>query len=615
MAEERIERRLAAVLAADVVGYSGLIERDETGTRARLNAAFDQIIAPTLDRHRGRLFKTMGDGFLAEFASVVDAVDCAGAIQQGFAETSDLVLRIGVNLGDVIAEGDDLHGDGVNVAARIESLAAPGGITISRSVRDQIRDKLDVTLHDMGEIEVKNISRPVRVFSVGKPGPAPAASTQPVTRPVTRWLFLAAAALVLLLGGMLAYDRLRPPDVEAASLSRMRLVLPEEPSVAVLPFTSLSSAEDDVMLTRAVSEDLTRSLARVRGLFVIASSSTERYRDQTTSPATVAEELGVAQVVRGTLRRFGERVRIDAELIDALSGRIVWSGRIERASDDVFDLQDALVTQLARQLSEDLERVQDPHRFTENPEAFLLWARADEASWVNTPVSYESARALARQALALDPDFIRAKALLGFVETQTGYFRVADDPQAALERALEIGREVVRLAPDDWYSRQVLAQTLLNLRDYEGALVEFRRAMELEPAHPHLLTRSALALIFLGRGAEAEELLNLSVRLNPYHNWLPDQLLGQAIYLQGRYAEALDHLEAARSKNPNFIGNLWWRAATYGQLGQTDKAHETVAAILARTPDASISTSFIQITDPVGQDRFQQGLRAAGLPE
>ena len=615
MAEERIERRLAAVLAADVVGYSGLIERDETGTRARLNAAFDQIIAPALDRHRGRLFKTMGDGFLAEFASVVDAVDCAGAIQQGFAETSDLVLRIGVNLGDVIAEGDDLHGDGVNVAARIEALAAPGGITISRSVRDQIRDKLDVTLHDMGEIEVKNISRPVRVFSVGKPGPAPAASTQPVTRPVTRWLLLAAAALVLLLGGVLAYDRLRPPDVEAASLSRMRLVLPEEPSVAVLPFTSLSSAEDDVMLTRAVSEDLTRSLARVRGLFVIASSSTERYRDQTTSPATVAEELGVAQVVRGTLRRFGERVRIDAELIDALSGRIVWSGRIERASDDVFDLQDALVTQLARQLSEDLERVQDPHRFTENPEAFLLWARADEASWVNTPVSYESARALARQALALDPDFIRAKALLGFVETQTGYFRVADDPQAALERALEIGREVVRLAPDDWYSRQVLAQTLLNLRDYEGALVEFRRAMELEPAHPHLLTRSALALIFLGRGAEAEELLNLSVRLNPYHNWLPDQLLGQAIYLQGRYAEALAHLEAARGKNPNFIGNLWWRAATYGQLGQTDKARETVAAILARTPDASISTSFIQITDPVGQDRFQQGLRAAGLPE
>ncbi|MFC6637680.1 tetratricopeptide repeat protein [Sulfitobacter sp. JBTF-M27] len=615
MTEERIERRLAAVFAADIVGYSGLIERDETGTRARLNAAFDKIIAPALERHRGRLFKTMGDGFLAEFASVVDAVDCAGVIQKDFSDKSELVLRIGINLGDVIAEGDDLHGDGVNVAARIEALAEPGGIAISRSARDQIRDKLSVTLHDLGEIEVKNISRPVRVFSVGEPGSAPAAQTRTVTRRVPRWVLVAVSVFTLLFGGILAYDRMRPADVEAASLSRMQLVLPEEPSVAVLPFMSLSSSEDDVLLARAVSEDLTRSLARVRGLFVIASSSTERYRGQTTSPATIAEELGVAQVVRGTLRRFGERVRIDAELIDALSGRIVWSDRIERASEDVFDLQDALVTQLARQLSEDLERVQDPHRFTENPEAFLLWARADEASWVNTPVSYESARALARQALAVDPDFVRAKALLGFVETQTGYFRVADDPQAALERALEIGREVVRLAPDDWYSRQVLAQTLLNLRDYEGALVEFKRAMELEPAHPHLLTRSALALVFLGRGAEAEELLNLSVRLNPYHNWLPDQLLGQSIYLQGRYDEALEHLEIARSKNPKFIGNLWWRAATYGQLGQDDKARQTVSAILARTPGASISTSFIQITDPVGQERFQKGLRAAGLPE
>lgn len=453
------------------------------------------------------------------------------------------------------------------------------------------------------------------MFSVGEPGSAPAAQTGTVVRAVPRSVLVSVAALALMFGGTLAYDRMRPADVEAASLSRMQLVLPEEPSVAVLPFRSLSNAEYDVLLTRAVSEDLTRSLARVRGLFVIASSSTERYREQTTSPATVAEELGVAQVVRGTLRRSGERVRVDAELIDALSGRIVWSGRIERASEDVFELQDALVAQLARQLSEDLERVQDPHRFTENPEAFLLWARADEASWVNTPVSYESARALARQALALDPDFVRAKALLGFVETQTGHFRIADDPQAALERALETGREVVRLAPDDWYSIQVLAQTLLNLRDYEGALVEFKRAMELEPAHPHLLTRSALALIFLGRGAEAEELLNLSVRLNPYHTWLPDQLLGQSIYVQGRYAEALEHLEVARTKNPKFIGNLWWRAAAYGQLGQHDKARQTVDAILMRVPNASISTSFIQITDPVGQERFQKGLRAAGLPE
>ena len=205
--------------------------------------------------------------------------------------------------------------------------------------------------------------------------------------------------------------------------------------------------------------------------------------------------------------------------------------------------------------------------------------------------------------------------MLGFVETQTGYFRVADRPEIALQKGLDIAREVVGLAPDDWYSRSVLAQALLNLRDYEGALTEFERAMALEPAHPHLLTRAALALIFLGRGVEAEQMLRLSVRLNPFHNWLPDQLLGQAIFLQGRYEEALQNLEIAREKNPRFIGNLWWRAATYGQLGASDKAKETVEAILLRMPEASISTSFIQITDPIGQERFREGLRAAGMPE
>ncbi len=616
MTEVRVERRLAAILAADVVGYSSLIERDETGTRALLNAAFDKIIAPAFERHRGRLFKTMGDGYLAEFASVVEAVECAASIQRSFSDHNDLTLRIGINLGDVIVEGDDLHGDGINVAARIEALAEPGGIAISRSARDQILDKLDITLQDLGEVQVKNIARPVRVFNVVDSNTV--SETQALFKRQRRyWKPIAAGIilLALLIFGPSAWEQLRHSEMEAASLERMQLALPDKPSVAIIPFKTLSSSEEETLLANAVTEDLTRALARVDGLFVIASSSTERYRDQNTSPASVAEELGVAHVVRGSLRRSGEQVRVDVELIDTLSGRIMWSDRIDRASADVFELQDSLVEQLAQQFSEDLERVTGQHRFTENPEAFLLWARADEASWVNTPASYQRARALAREALALDPNFVRAKALLGFVETQTGYFRVADDPTTALETGLDIAQEVVRLEPSDWYSRQVLAQSLLNLRDYEGALEQFTLAMELEPAHPQLLTRSALALIFLGRGREAEELLRLSVRLNPYHNWLADQLLGQAIYLQGRYEEALEHLEISRAKNPRFIGNLWWRAAVYGQLGDAENANLAIEAILERMPDASISTSFIQITDPIGQSRFQEGLRAAGLPE
>ncbi len=622
MSDERVHRRLAAILVADVVGYSLRMGQDETGTRSQLNAIMESIVQPLLDAHRGRMFKTTGDGFLAEFASVVDAVDCAVEIQEALnkPEKSDpdqLQLRVGINLGDVIIEDDDVHGDGVNVAARLEAQAEPGGICISRSARDQIRDKVSYSIEDMGEIEVKNIARPVRAFRVLRNSDEIGGSVRTATPPRRARAIGAAvvAGIALVVAGALIWFEPWAPRIEAASVANMKLPLPNRPSVAVLPFVVSSNGADDAFFAEAIAEDLTRSLARVSGLFVIARSSTLDFVGERASPARAAEELGVRHVVRATLRRSGDRVRIDAALIDAVSGRIVWSDRLEHASDDVFDLQDDLVQALASRLSIDLVRTKDQPRFTSSPEAFFLWMKADHQSWLNTPEGYDEARVLANDALRIDPDFARAKSILAFVDTQIGYFRIAEDPRAALDRALVTARLAIEAEPEDWYSRAVLAQALMNLRQYEAADAEYARAIEMEPAHPRLLTRSALPLIFLGRGKAAEKRLRVAVRLNPSHGWLPDQLLGQALYIQERYREAAEMLDVARKKNPRFIGNMWWRAATHGQLGNEEKAAEAVAEILALMPGAAISKSFIQISDEPAMERFRAGLRAAGLPE
>lgn len=628
MSEERVQRKLAAILAADVVGFSRLMGEDEEGTLAALTIHRKDLIEPTITEFSGRVVKLMGDGILVEFASAVDAVNCAVAIQAAMASRNDTVpedkqisFRIGINVGDVIVDGDDIYGDGVNVAARLEALADSGGVCISRTVRDQIRDKLNYTLDDLGEIEVKNIARPVRAFRVSldpNASPKPNQISQPastIPNPNRQRVIVVAAVLLFVGIGVTIWLEPWIPRIEAASITKMRLPLPEKPSVAILPFDVTSPGTGDRALADAINEDLTRGLARVSGLFVIARSSTLNYVRSNVSPARVAQDLGVRHVVRATLRRSDNRVRISVELADALSGRIVWSQRFDHTSRDIFVLQDELVQVLAAHLVENLSRTDSQQRFTEDVDAYFSWFEGDRESWLNTPEAYGKAQALALSALDRDPNFIRAKALLAFVQTQTAYFKIVKNPDEVLALAHKAASAAISVQPNDWYTQSVYAQTLLNLRDYENAVAAFDRALKLEPANASLLTRSTLPLIFLGRGREAEQRLRVAVRLNPFHDWLPDQLLGQALYVQEKYRGAVSHLARAHEKNPRFIGNMWWRAATFGQLGETEKAKKAVEEILAVMPDAAISRSFIKITDVEAMERFRVGLRKAGLPE
>ncbi len=627
MAGEEVERRLAAIVAADVAGFSRLVSLDEEAILNELRAHRRELIDPKIAEYRGRIANTAGDSLLIEFPSVVEALRCAIDMQQGMASRNSgkpvdrrIEFRIGINLGDVIAQEADLLGDGVNIAARLEGLADPGGICVSRAARDQVRDRMAISFEDKGEIEVKNIPRPVRVFRVATPSAAmsPAERTGLRSRSwsLNRQKFVLAAVLSVVLAiGAISWHEPWKPHMKAASMEAMRLPLPDKPSVAVLPFEVSSSGDGDVEFANAVNEDLTRGLARVSGLFVIARGSTLKYKGEDAIPARVSEELGVRFVVRASMRRSKDRVRIDAELVDALSGRIIWSDRLERASDDVFALQDALVHALVSRTAQGLSKAGNYRRFTSDVEAYFSWFEGDREALLNVPASYGKARALALAALERDPKFVRASALLAFVDTQTGYFKLVDDFEAVLVRARNAAAAAVAAQPDDWYTQSVHAQTLLNLRDYEGANLAFARAIELDPANSDLLTRSTLPLIFLGKGRAAEARLRIAIRLNPYHDWLPHQLLGQALFLLERYEEASDRLLAAQRENPSFIGNMWWRAATYGQLGNAGEARRAAGEILSRMPQTSISQSFIQIRDTAAMERFRQGLRRAGLPE
>ncbi len=374
-----MERRLAAILAADVVGYSRLMEIDEAGTLAALKAHREKLIDPAIAERRGRIVKLMGDGSLVEFASVVDAVACAVAIQEGMSARNEgvpedrrMAFRIGVHLGDVIVEGDDLYGDGVNVAARLEGLAEPGGVCISQQAYDQVETKLDLAYEDLGEQQVKNIARPVRTYRILLDGEAPPGVQRPKTRGLSATQIIGSAAVVVLVVAGLALAWWQPwkPDVEPASIERMACPLPEKPSIAVLPFDNLSGDPAQEYFADGITESIITTLSKIPNLFVIARNSTFAYKGKPAKIQQVAEELGVRYVLEGSVQRAGDRTRITAQLIDALSGRHLWADHYDRDVGDIFALQDDITQQVMTELEVKLTEGEMA------PDAVTAWTNA-----------------------------------------------------------------------------------------------------------------------------------------------------------------------------------------------------------------------------------------------
>jgi adenylate cyclase len=627
-----MERRLAAILAADVAGYSRLMEADEEATVRNLNAC-RQIIDGLVADHRGRVFGSAGDSVVAEFQSPVEAVRCAVNIQRDLeARDADLSedrrmrFRIGVNLGDVIVEGDNLLGDGVNIAARLETLAEPGGISLSRSVFDQVKKQLDLGYEYLGEHEVKNIAEPVRVYRVlTEPGTAGRVIGE-ARRAKQAWKPVAlAAAVVALIGVTVAVAWLRPwePAVEPASVERMAFPLPDKPSIAVLPFDNLSGDAGQDHVADGLTEDIITALSQVSSLFVIARNSTFVYKDKPVKVQRVAEDLGVRYVLEGSVQTSGDRVRITAQLIDALTGNHLWAERYDRKMTDLFALQDEITDRIVVALRIELtdgEQARVHRKHTRSIEAWNLLSRGVEHFYRLNKTDNAAARQWFEKAIEIDQDYALAYSLLAWTHWFDAQHGWSENGELSFERASSLAEKAWTL--DDELPDVYALQGAIHLykREYDEALEAGEKAVFLNPNHA---TTTALLAMFLhnaGRLQEAIGMYKNAMRLSPYYSaWILEDL-GFTYLDANRHEEALVAFQKFLDRKPgathaahSHIG----QAFSYHALGQDDEARAQVARAL--DADAGISlTQFRQRSLNKDRATLEKGLailRELGLPE
>ena len=588
--EERVERRLAAILCADVVEYSRLMGADEEKTLAVLKSHRRELIDPLIDQHRGRIFKTTGDGMLIEFASVVDAVRCAVVVQKGMEdrntnlpERERIRFRIGINLGDVMVDEGDMFGDGVNVAARIEALAAPGEICVSASVREQIGEKLPIGFADFGEHSVKNIARPVRVYRVEK-------------------------AIEPLAGG--ADDRGTPPAA-----------LPEDgPSVAVLPFANMSGDAEQEYFVDGIVEDIITGLSRIKWLHVIARNSTFVYKGRAVDVKQFGRELGVRYILEGSLRKAVNRVRLTAQLVEAASGRHVWAERYDRALDDIFAVQDEITLSVVGYIEPNLRQAEIERAKRKRPDsldAYDLYLRALPYAMVFMPGDADKALPLLRQSLALEPGFAAAHAAAAWCHEQR-YLRGGLDP-ADKAAALAHARAALEAGADD-AGTLATAGFVIGLvdHDYDTAMNAIDRGLALTPSSALALSLGSVILGHAGRTAEAIDYAERALRWCPLDRTVnvPYVGLGIAHCAAGDWEAAIPACGKCEQANPRFSLPYFLRAAALSQLGRIEEAKVPAQRGLQLEPGFTVSgfvrahTGRAEIWEPIGD-----ALRRLALPE
>jgi TolB-like protein/class 3 adenylate cyclase/Flp pilus assembly protein TadD len=622
-----VNRRLAAILVADVAGYSALMERDEVGTFVRLKAHRQEIFEPLVKQHRGRIFKLTGDGLLAEFASVVDAVQCAVAVQRQMDERNRslpdnerICIRIGVNLGDVIVEGKDRHGEGVNIAARLQQLAKPGGIVISGTAYDQLKAKVDVGYEFLGEQQVKNIAAPVRVYGIsldpkrtGTTIDAPQ-SSKGIGSP---WVLAGTLALVVALAIGLMWLQ---PWGEAF---KPDLPLPDKPSIAVLPFANMSGDPQQDFFADGMTDDLITGLSQVSGLFVISRNSTFVYKGRTIDPRQVAKELGVRYVLEGSVQRSPDRIRINAQLIDAVTNGHVWAERFDGSPNDVFALQDkvtrgladALAIRLTKQEEQSLARSETT--VSAAYDAFLHgWAYGRR----RTPRDLLAAIDSFEEAVKLDPTYGRAYAALAWVYhglTVRGWGHVVKLSNLDIHRkALEYLEQASKY-PTVLY-HQVNGLISEYRGDFATALEHYNKAISVDSSDALSYAYSASTLIWSGKSTEALPYLRTAMRLDPHYPSLFPHILGWAHFCLENYAEAALAFEEALKLNPEEERIYPFLAATYASLGRKQDAKAAVARFteikISRgdmPPD--INDVEYRFADPQCRNRAFKGFLLAGM--
>ena len=593
-----MERRLAAILAADMVGYSRLMAADEAGTLARQNAHRKELIDPRIAEYGGRLVKSTGDGVLVEFPSVVDAVACAVTIQLAMQEReaaspedSRIAYRIGINLGDIIIEDDDIYGDGVNVAARLEALAEPGGVCVSRTVVDYVRGKVASDFEDQGKQQVKNIPEPVHVFRVLMQPEAGGKAAAQARRRAWWWqpaAGVAVAVLAIAVIGLMVWQP-RAPDVEPASVERMAFALPDKPSIAVLPFDNMSGDPEQEYFADGMTEDLITDLSKISGLFVIARNSTFTYKGTPVEVRQVAEDLGVRYVLEGSVRRSGDEVRINAQLIDATTGGHVWAERYDGSVVDIFSVQDEFVRKIVKALAVSLtedEQEEIGLGQTANIEA----REAFQKGWKNyqryTPDDNAEAVGQFKKALELDPDYGRAYAAVSLAYLRGCKLRWHE--QLGMSNAEANAQALVNLEETKSHpsSLAYVAGSRINLynNQYDEAVAEATRAIAQDPNDPEGYIAMAWAMITTGKPGPGLELVERAMRLNPTYPNYYVLARGMAYFAMDDLEKAADVLGKALERDPGATELAPALAATYAHLGKREEAR---MALLLWKPGAS----------------------------
>ena len=634
MPEDRTKRKLAAILSADVVGYSRLMEDDEEATVRTINA-YRGIVVGHIRGESGRVVDAKGDNILAEFPSVVDAVRCAVMIQRELGnrnvelpERRKMEFRIGVNLGDVIEDKETIYGDGVNIAARLEALADPGGVCISGATFDSVVKKLSLGYEFVGEQQVKNIERPIRVYKVLSDPEHAGKVIGEKRRGLPKWQRAALAALVgliLLGGGFSVWNYLfRPPDVEPASMEKMAFPLPDKPSIVVLPFDNLTGDPEQDYVADGMTENIISSLSKISELFVIARNSSFTYKGKPTRVQQVAEQLGVRHILEGSVQKSDIRVRITAQLIDALTGHHLWSEQFDRELKDLFLLQDEITKEIAVALQVELthgEQARIWHKTTDNMQAWGYCVKAISLYEHFTKEDNIRARQLLEQAVQLDPDYAYAWTLLAwthFVDVRLGF---GNTPSESLKQAVELARKASAL-DDTLPDVHALWNTIyLVQRQYEKAIAEGEKSIALAPNNACAHALQAQTMMYLGRSDEAVSLAERAIRLSPYYPAWYLLSLGGAYRNAGRCGEAITAFTKLleRSKQGEF--NVMFAhinlAGAYANCSRAEEAKAQVNEVLRINPNLTAefidSTSFYQ--DPNDLIQYKESLREAGLPE
>jgi TolB-like protein/class 3 adenylate cyclase/Tfp pilus assembly protein PilF len=580
---ERVERRLAAVLAADVAGYSRLMGADEEGTHAALTALRREVTDPKIAEHRARIVKTTGDGLLVEFASVVDAVRCAVELQRAMALRNDgianerrIEFRIGINLGDVIIEDGDIYGDGVNVAARLEALAEPGGICVSRVVRDQVRDKVEFGFEDLGEQQVKNIARPVRVYRI------PLAETARTKAP---------------------------------------LPLPDKPSLAVLPFENMTGDPKQDYFVDGIVEEITTAISRLPWLFVIARNSSFTYKGRAVDVKQVARELGVRYVLEGSMRKAGNRVRITGQLIESTTNAHIWADRFDGTLDHIFELQDEVASQVVGAIEPKLRRSEIERAIrqpTDSQAAYDLYLRALAEFHKHSDEGMQGAVTLLKRALVIDPSYAPAAAMIGFCRfSQTAHTISAAD----IAESVYLARQALETGKDDPDALWMAGDTLSILAsDHATAASAIDRALALNPNSAHAWMASGWVSAYQGRSDRAIESLQRAMRLSPLDpfGYMISGGLAFAYLVAREYGQAAEWAERSLHELPRYAPAIRAKVVSCAHLARVAEAREWLGRLLELRPGLTIAgykAGAEKYLRPEILAVYVDGFRKAGLPE